>query len=227
MEDASVDTEKTVVDSQSTEQTETETSQEDDNSSEPSEETEKTGDTEEPKSKANERIREVIKERNEWKEKYQTATQGKPKTDGIAEDGIDPKAFRESIKNEIQTESAEKNLSKSDATLAREAVRDFDFMTNPIWQEEAQSYVDKGYDPYTAAEMVGQKINYLRGVEKKNVEKQVKADQKLKNNSYQTSGTQLNKTDEFTPEEINAMSDKEYQKNKAKIFKQAGIKANL
>lgn len=219
-EENSVIAEETATDDASEEQTDIEDSseseEEDDNSSEEMKNTET--DVENDKQpRANKRIRELIKQRNEWKEKYIEAAKNRPQGNGVDEDGIDPNKFRESLKSDILAETAGKNLDSNDTQLKTDALKDFDFMKEEIWQIEATNYVKQGYDPYTAAQMVEKKINYLRGIEKKNVELQNKADQKHKSNSYQTSGSTKANDGIFTQEQIEKMSHKEYEKNLEKI----------
>jgi hypothetical protein len=242
MEDTSVKAEETATDSQSEEQTDVDTSSEEttedtqedtettDESSEETENTEET--TAEPKSKANERIRDLIKKLRDKDVEIKRLTQNQPKIEGVTDDGeveVD-KLFNSAVekaKNDLAQANTSKEITEAKKTLAKQATIDFEFMKEEIWQEEAMTYVAKGYDPYTAAEMVEKKINYLKGQTGKDIAKQVKADKTLKNNSYTPTGTKPNTTSGFSREEIDAMSTKEYEKNKSKILKQYGIKANL
>lgn len=225
--------EETAADSQSEEQTEVDNSSEEttDNSSEEATKTEET--TEEPKSKANERIRDLIKKLHdkdaEIEELRKVSTDIQGVNDGEVE--IEP-LFNSAVakaKNELAQAQSSKEINEARTLLASQALRDFDYMNENVWQMEAQQLMNSNpkLDPYTAAQLVGEKINYLKGATEKKIAKQIKADKSLKDGAYTPTGTQPNKTDGFTPEDIANMSPIEYEKNKAKIFKQIGIKANL
>lgn len=242
MEDTSVDTETTVTDSQSVEQTEINTSSEDtetqetetettDDSSEETENTE--AEIKEPKSKANERIRDLIKKLHDKDAEIESLRKSQPEIQGISDDGVEvDKLFNSAVNkamNDLAQAKTSNEISEARQDLAKQAVVTFDYMKEPIWQEEAQAIMDRNpkIDPFTAAEMVGRKIAYLRGETEKKIAKQVKADKALKESTFTPSGTQPNTTDGFSPEDIAAMSTTEYEKNKAKILKQFGIRANL
>lgn len=210
----------TAEEQQSEEQTLDETSSTEQSEDITSEETIETPEVKRP-SRAQERIRDLIREKKELERQLQTRQTDT--LEGVTEDGIDPQIFAQSV---LQKAAQQSQSTATAQIQALQAEQEFpELKTSKIFQTLAKGYVMEGYSPYEAAMMANEDYQEEVKATNEKAAKKVQADKTLRSATYTPTGTQQNKADHvFTDAEIAAMDHKTYEANRKKIFKQQGIK---
>lgn len=178
--------------------------------------------------KANERIRELIEQRNNLAAQLRAAqSQGAPdKTDstfeGVTPEGIDPEKFAAGL---------EKRLAGNTAALANQQVlfqvqlvevRKDPVMKSKVAQEHVSSLINQGFTPTDALEIYKDDLKTIEAeiLEKNKVRKEATAASR-QGTTLPSSGKTSAPSGTFTWEQVDKMPMEEYAKNQAEIKRQA------
>lgn len=211
-----------IVEQTTTEEQQSEEQSLDETSSEQSDNTTEES-TQEPEvkkpSRAQERIQDLVKERNYYKQLAQGKQAKSDDIEGVDETGIDPNKFAQSITK--RTESAAERIVNT-RLEAMQAEQDFpDIKTSKVLQNMAKGYVSDGLSPYEAAAAAYEDYQAEIKTKEQSAAKRVQADKTLRSSSFTPSGNTTGKSEHiFTQEEISRMSPSEYEQNREKIFVQ-------
>lgn len=214
-EETSVSVEETTEVSQPETNAEVTEAQETEEVEESSEETENTAEvkTEKPKSRASERIRELIAQKKALEARLQ---EKEPQIEGYDDTGIDPTKFAQSLEkkasltaNKAAQSTVEYYIAEKEFPLVKE---------NTFVRSRAGELVDQGYSPVQAAELASLEWQETTGQEAKKVVQRQKANQNLRNGAQiPSAGKKVASNGNFTRAEIAAMKPQEYVKNQAAI----------
>jgi len=183
-----------------------ETSQESDT---PSEETINTAEeeAEKPKSRASERIRELIAQKKALEAQVQ-----RQEIEGVDETGIDPTRFAQSVEQRANQSAA--NIAQSTIDYY-EAEREFPLVKdNNMVRSRAAVLVDDGYTYRQAAEIATLEWNEATGDNKR---RQASTNLRQTTQIPSAGKTKVQSSDTFTRAEIAKMSPQEYVKNQNAI----------
>lgn len=211
-ENESVEVEETTEESLPEENTEeAEAPEVEESTEESSEETENTAEaeTEQPKkSRASERIRELVAQKKALEAQLRDR---EPEIEGVDETGIDPNKFADSLSK--RTASSAQKVAQETLEYFR-AEQDFPVVKdNTFVRSRAGELVDQGFSPYQAAEIAALEWQETTGQETRK-----KATSNLKQKSQiPSAGKKQSSSSGFTRAEIAKMSPQEYVKNEAAI----------
>lgn len=211
-ENESVEVEETTEESLPEENTEeAEAPEVEESTEESSEETENTAEaeTEQPKkSRASERIRELVAQKKALEAQLRDR---EPEIEGVDETGIDPNKFADSLSK--RTASSAQKVAQETLEYFR-AEQDFPVVKdNTFVRSRAGELVDQGFSPYQAAEIAALEWQETTGQETRK-----KATSNLKQKSQiPSAGKKQSTSTGFSRAEIAKMSPQEYVKNEAAI----------
>ncbi len=210
-EEQSVEVEETTEESQPEENTEEVEASDEDTSSEETGEEAETAETEpeQPKkSRASERIRELVAQKKALEAQLRYR---EPEIEGVDETGIDPNKFADSLSK--RTASSAQKVAQETLEYFR-AEQDFPVVKdNTFVRSRAGELVDQGFSPYQAAEIAALEWQETTGQETRK-----KATSNLKQKSQiPSAGKKQSSSSGFTRAEIAKMSPQEYVKNEAAI----------
>lgn len=178
---------------------------------ESSEETENTAEaeTEQPKkSRATERIRELVAQKKALEAQLRSR---EPEIEGVDETGIDPNKFADSLSK--RTASSAQKVATQTLEYFR-AEQDFPVVKdNTFVRSRAGELVDQGFSPYQAAEIASLEWQETTGQVNR---KQATSNLRQKS-QIPSAGKKQSASSGFSRAEIDKMSPQEYVKNEAAI----------
>jgi hypothetical protein len=178
---------------------------------ESSEETENTAEaeTEQPKkSRATERIRELVAQKKALEAQLR---QKEPEIEGVDETGIDPNKFADSLSK--RTASSAQKVAQQTLEYFR-AEQDFPVVKdNNFVRSRAGELVDQGFSPYQAAEIASLEWQETTGQVNR---KQATSNLRQKS-QIPSAGKKQSTSSGFSRADIDKMSPQEYVKNEAAI----------
>lgn len=185
-----------------------------------SEETEKPAQEQDKKpSRASERIRQLITERNRLKQELQSKEPAK-EFEGVDETGIDPTIYGKSVADQAQRKAAE--MAKFELEMFQ--ARQDPIMQDELAQMEASAYITQGATPLEAVELVKENRTLLQKKLEKDFLLRQKAQKKSRENITVSEAGKSVKSTDITEEDIAKMTTSEYAKYRRQILKSAGIK---
>lgn len=174
-------------------------------------------------SRASERIRELIAERNRYKEAAERGLPQQPnQIDGVDEDGIDPRRFSQTVVKTAEQRAQE--IVQFEMEKAQ-ALQQYDWLrTSEVAQHQVSALIDRGFTPLQAAEIVdlerAQIAEEIAGKSKARKE----ASQTVRQTAQLPSAGRETVSDGYTDSDIERMDIRDYEKNRAEILKSMGVK---
>lgn len=181
--------------------------------------------SERPVSRASERIRQLIAERNAEASKRRELESrlSEGQTAGVSADGIDPEVFAKTV---VQRATEE---ARTSANFAMELERAKDVLpalkTDEVTQEFVSSLINQGFAPLKAVEVYQEHLKKVQEDIVNESKRRASAEQASREGTQVAGAGRGKATDGFSPEDIASMSNAEYEKNRTKILAQYGVRS--
>ena len=179
------------------------------------------------KDKANERIRDLVEQRNALAVQLQAfqgqrvATQ-EPQYDGVTDEGIDPKKFADSIMKQATAQANQTSTQQVQFQIDIIEVRKDPVMKSRVAQEHVSSLINQGIRPTEALEIYKDDLKTIKteALEEAKNRKEANAAAR-EGTTVPASGKSSTPSGTFTWAQIDSMPMDDYRKNQTEIKRQA------
>ena len=177
--------------------------------------------------KANERIRDLVEQRNALAAQLQAVQQGQrpqyqpPQFDGVTDEGIDPQKFAASL--QAQTLQQTRDVTNAQVAFQLEIVevRKDPVMASQVAQEHVSSLINSGIKPTEALEIYKDDLKRIEAeVLAKSKTRKEANDATREGTTISSSGKSSAPSGTYTWAQIDSMPMDEYRKNQAEIKRQ-------
>ena len=178
------------------------------------------------KDKANERIRDLIEQRNALAAQLQAAqgqrTQQEFQPDGVTDEGIDPKKFADSLMRQAALQANQTSTQQVQFQVEIMEVRKDPVMKSRVAQEHVSSLINQGIKPTEALEIYKDDLKTIKAeaLEEQKNRKEANAAAR-EGTTVPASGKSATPSGTFTWAQIESMPMDDYRKNQAEIKRQA------